>query len=47
MRVFEPSKYGLMPHVLDEEEPELIVMLTFLALGHRWPWEVPAQGRVK
>ena len=31
----------------DEEEPELIAMLSFLALGHRWPWGVPAQDREK
>ena len=29
------------------EESELIAMLSFLALGHRWPWEVPAQDREK
>ena len=31
----------------DEEEPELIAILLFLALGHRWPRGVPAQDREK
>ena len=29
----------------DEEGPELIVIVSFLALGHRWRWGLPAQGR--
>ena len=41
------SKYGLVPRVPDEEESELIAMLPFLALGHRWPWGVPAQDKGK
>ena len=30
-----------------EEEPELIEMLSFLALDNRWPRGVPAQNREK
>ena len=41
----EPLQSGLEPRVPDEEESELIAMLSFLALGHRWPWGVPAQDR--
>ena len=43
MLVFKPPKYGLGPRVPEEEEPELIAMPPFLALGHRWPWGVSAQ----
>ena len=35
------------PVLPDEEEPEIIAMLSFLALGRRWPWGVPAQDREK
>ena len=31
----------------DEEAPELIELLSFLALGHGLPWGVPAQDRGK
>ena len=30
-----------------EKESGLIEMLSFLALGRRWPWGVPAQDRGK
>ena len=29
----------------DEKDSELNAVLSFLALGHRWPWGVPAQDR--
>ena len=41
--VFRPPKYGRRPRVPDEEQSEHIEVLSFLALGHRWPWGVPAQ----
>ena len=47
MGVFGPSNSGLVPVLPDKEEPELIEMLSSLALGHRWPWGVPAQDREK
>ena len=48
MGVFGPSvQYGLVPRVPDEEESELMAMLSFLALSHRWPWGVPTQDREK
>ena len=31
----------------DEEEPELMAILSFLALSHRWPWGEPTQDREK
>ena len=35
-------------HVLpDEEESELIEVVSFVSMGHRRPWEVPAQDREK
>ena len=33
------------PVLPDEEEPELIVLLSFLALGHRWPWGVHPRSK--
>ena len=38
MGVFGPSKYGLVLRVPDEEESELIVMLSF------WPWAITGRG---
>ena len=31
----------------DEEESELIAVLSFFVMGHRWPQGVPAQDREK
>ena len=45
--VFGSSKFGLVPRVPDEEEPELIAMSSFLALGRRWPWGIPTQDSEK
>ena len=39
------TAWGL--ELLDEEESELIAVLSVLALSHRWPWGVPAQDRAK
>ena len=35
------------PALPDKEESELMAILSFLALSHRWPWGVPAQDREK
>ena len=35
------------PELPDEEESELMAILSFLALSHRWPWGVPAQDSEK
>ena len=45
--MFGPPLSGLVPRVPDEEESELIAMLSLLAMGLRWPWGVPAQDREK
>ena len=45
--LFGPSKCDRCLVLPDGEEPELITMLSLLALGHHWPWGVPAQDRVK
>ena len=39
-----PARGSVLP---DEEESELIEMLSFLALVHRRPWGLPTQDREK